>query len=69
MITGRGDLWVSTERAFSEPLNGALIVWKGYSQTHSYVPPPGPPVVQTEPTLYARRNLIEQGFQGMQTVC
>ena len=27
------------------------------------------PTRKTEPTLYARRNLIEQGFQGMQTVC
>ena len=69
LITGPGDLWVGTGRAFrGEPVDSTLIVWQAYGQTQPWVLLTNTPVAQTEPTLYACRNWIEQGFQGLKTV-
>ena len=59
---------MGTGRAFrDEPLNGTVIVLQAYGHQH-----PGlmtdTPVAQTEPTLYACLNWIEQGFRGLKTV-
>ena len=69
LITGPGDLWVGTGRAFRDaPLDGTLIVLHAYGQTQPWVLLTNTPVAQTEPTLYACRNWIEQGFRGLKTV-
>ena len=69
LITGPGDLWVGTGRAFrTEPLDSTLIVWQAYGQAQPWVLLTDTPVAQTEPTLYACRNWIEQGFRGLKTV-
>ena len=65
----RAGLWVGTGRAFrDEPLDGTLIVLQAYGQTQPWVLLTDTPVAQTEPTLYACRNWIEQGFRGLKTV-
>ena len=69
LIAGPGGLWVGTGRAFrDEPLDGTLIVLQAYGQTQPWVLLTDTPVAQTEPTLYACRNWIEQGFRGLKTV-
>ena len=69
LITGPGGLWVGTGRAFrDQPLEGTLIVLHAYGQTQPWVLLTNTPVAQTEPTLYACRNWIEQGFRGLKTV-
>ena len=69
LIAGPGDLWVGIGRAFrDQPLAGTLIVWHAYGQTQPWVLLTDTPVAQTEPTLYACRNWIEQGFRGLKTV-
>ena len=69
LIAGPGDLWVGTGRAFRDaPLAGTLIVLQAYGQAQPWVLLTDTPVVQTEPTLYACRNWIEQGFRGLKTV-
>ncbi len=69
LITGPGDLWVGTGWAFRDaPLDSTLIVWHAYGQKQPWVLLTDTPVAQTEPTLYACRNWIEQGFRGMKTV-
>ena len=69
LISGPGDLWVGTGRAFrDDPLEGTLIVLHAYGQAKPWVRLTDTPVAQTEPTLYACRNWIEQGFRGMKTV-
>ncbi len=69
LITGPGDLWVGTGRAFRDPpLDSTLIVLHAYGQKQPWVLLTDTPVAQTEPTLYACRNWIEQGFRGMKTV-
>ncbi len=69
LITGAGDLWVGTGRAFrAEPVDSTLIVWQAYGQAQPWVLLTDTPVAQTEPTLYACRNWIEQGFRGLKTV-
>ena len=69
LITGPGDLWVGTGRAFrAEPLDSTLIVLQAYGQGQPWVLLTDTPVAQTEPTLYACRNWIEQGFRGLKTV-
>ncbi len=69
LIAGPGDLWVGTGRAFRDPpLAGTLIVWHAYGQRQPWVLLTDTPVAQTEPTLYACRNWIEQGFRGLKTV-
>ena len=69
LIAGAGDLWVGTGRAFrDEPLDGTLIVLQAYGQRQPWVLLTDTPVTQTEPTLYACRNWIEQGFRGLTTV-
>ena len=69
LITGAGDLWVGTGRAFrAGPLDSTLIVWQAYGQAQPWVLLTDTPVAQTEPTLYACRNWIEQGFRGLKTV-
>ncbi len=69
LVTGPGDLWVGTGRAFRDaPLDGTLIVLHAYGQTQPWVLLTDTPVAQTEPTLYACRNWIEQGFRGLKTV-
>ena len=69
LITGTGDLWVGTGQAFrAEPVDSTLIVWQAYGQAQPWVLLTDTPVAQTEPTLYACRNWIEQGFRGLKTV-
>ena len=69
LITGPGDLWVGAGRAFrDEPLDSTLIVLHAYGQAQPWVLLTDTPVAQTEPTLYACRNWIEQGFRGLKTV-
>ncbi len=69
LIAGPGDLWVGTGRAFrNAPLAGTLIVWQAYGQAQPWVLLTDTPVAQTEPTLYACRHWIEQGFRGLKTV-
>ena len=69
LITGPGDLWVGTGRAFRDPpLDGTLIVLHAYGQKQPWVLLTDTPVAETEPTLYATRNWIEQGFRGLKTV-
>ena len=69
LITGPGGLWVGTGRACrDQPLKGTLIVLQAYGQTQPWVLLTDTPVAQTEPTLYACRNWIEQGFRGLKTV-
>ena len=69
LITGPGDLWVGTGWAFRDaPLDSTLIVLHAYGQKQPWVLLTDTPVAQTEPTLYACRNWIEQGFRGMKTV-
>ena len=69
LTTGPGDLWVGTGRAFRDaPLAGTLIVWQAYGQAQPWVLLTDTPVAQTEPTLHACRNWIEQGFRGLKTV-
>ena len=73
------DLWaqivafgyplVGIGRAFrDQPLAGTLLVWHAYGQTQPWVLLTNTPVAQTEPTLCACRNWIEQGFRGLKTV-
>ena len=67
LITGAGGLWVGTGRAFRDaPLASTLIVLQAYGQTQPWVLLTDTPVAQTEPTLYACRNWIEQGLPGPQ---
>ena len=69
LITGPGGLWVGTGQAFRDaPLDATLIVWHAYGQRQPWVLLTDTPVAQTEPTLYACRNWIEQGFRGLKTV-
>ncbi len=69
LITGPGDLWVGAGRAFRDPpLESTLIVLHAYGQKQPWVLLTDTPVAETEPTLYACRNWIEQGFRGMKTV-
>ena len=73
LITGPGDLWVGTGRAFrTEPLDSTRgpcgRVWQAYGQAQPWVLLTDTPVAQTQPTLYACRNWIEQGFRGLKTV-
>ena len=69
LITGPGDLWVGAGRAFrDEPVAGTLIVLHAYGEAQPWVLLTNTPVAQTEPTLYACRNWIEQGFRGLKTV-
>ena len=69
LITGPGGLWVGTGRAFRDPpLDSTLIVLHAYGQKQPWVLLTDTPVAETEPTLYACRNWIEQGFRGMKTV-
>ena len=69
LITGPGGLWVGTGRAFrDQPLEGTLIVLHAYGQAQPWVLLTDTPVAETEPTLYACRNWIEQGFRGLKTV-
>ncbi len=69
LITGPGGLWVGTGRAFRDPpLDCTLIVLHAYGQKQPWVLLTDTPVAETEPTLYACRNWIEQGFRGLKTV-
>ena len=69
LIAGPGDLWVGIGRAFrDQPLAGTLMVLHAYGQAQPWVLLTDTPVAQTEPTLYACRNWIEQGFRGLKTV-
>ena len=69
LITGPGGLWVGTGQAFrTKPLDATLIVLQAYGQAQPWVLLTDTPVAQTEPTLYACRNWIEQGFRGLKTV-
>ena len=69
LITGAGGLWVGAGRAFRDaPLESTLIVLHAYGQAQPWVLLTDTPVAQTEPTLYACRNWIEQGFRGLKTV-
>ena len=69
LITGPGDLWVGTGWAFRDaPLDGTLIVLQAYGQAQPWVLLTDTPAAETEPTLYACRNWIEQGFRGLKTV-
>ena len=69
LITGPGGLWVGTGQAFrTKPLDATLIVLHAYGQRQPWVLLTNTPVAQTEPTLYACRNWIEQGFRGLKTV-
>ncbi len=69
LITGPGGLWVGTGRAFRDPpLDGTLMVLQAYGQAQPWVLLTDTPVAQTEPTLYACRNWIEQGFRGLKPV-
>ena len=69
LITGPGGLWVGTGRAFRDPpLDSTLIVLHAHGQAQPWVLLTDTPVAETEPTLYACRNWIEQGFRGLKTV-
>ena len=69
LIPGPGGLWVGTGQAFRDaPLDATLIVLHAYGQKQPWVLLTNTPVAQTEPTLYACRNWIEQGFRGLKTV-
>ena len=73
LITGAGGLWVGTGRAFrDQPLDGTRgpcgRVLHAYGQAQPWVLLTNTPVAETEPTLYACRNWIEQGFRGLKTV-
>ena len=73
LITGPGDLWVGAGRAFrDQPLDGTRgpcgRVLHAYGQAQPWVLLTDTPVAQTEPTLYACRHWIEQGFRGLKTV-
>ena len=73
LITGPGGLWVGTGRAFrDQPLDSTRgpcgRVLHAYGQKQPWVLLTDTPVAETEPTLYACRNWIEQGFRGMKTV-
>ena len=73
LITGPGDLWVGTGRAFrDQPLDGTRgpcgRVLHAYGQAQPWVLLTDTPVAQTEPALYACRHWIEQGFRGLKTV-
>ena len=69
LITGPGGLWVGTGQAFRDaPLDATLIVLHAYGQRQPWVLLTDTPVAETEPTLYACRNWIEQGFRGLKTV-
>ena len=69
LISGPGGLWVGTGQAFgSKPLDATLIVLHAYGQKQPWVLLTNTPVAQTEPTLYACRNWIEQGFRVLKTV-
>ncbi len=65
LIPGPGGLWVGTGQAFRDaPLASTLIVLHDYGQAQPWVLRTNTPVAQTEPTLYACRNWIEQGVPG-----
>ena len=73
LIPGPGGLWVGTGRAFRDPpLDGTRgpfgRVLHAYGQKQPWVLLTDTPVAETEPTLYATRNWIEQGFRGLKTV-
>ena len=69
LITGPGDLWVGAGRAFRDaPLESTLIVLHAFGQAQPWALLTDTPVAQTEPTLYACSNWIEQGFRGLKTV-
>ena len=73
LIPGPGGLWVGTGRAFrDQPLDGTRgpfgRVLHAYGQKQPWVLLTDTPVAETEPTLYATRNWIEQGFRGLKTV-
>ena len=69
LISGPGGLWVGTGQAFRDaPLDATLIVLHAYGQKQPWVLLTNTPVAETEPTLYACRNWIEQGFRGLKTV-
>ena len=69
LITGPGGLGVGTGQAFRDaPRDATLIVLHAYGQRQPWVLLTDTPVAQTEPTLYACRNWIEQGFRGLKTV-
>ncbi len=69
LITGPGGLWVGTGRAFRDPpLDSTLLVLHAYGQAQPWVVLTDTPVAETEPTLYACRHWIEQGFRGLKTV-
>ena len=73
LIPGPGGLWVGTGRAFrDQPLDSTRgpfgRVLHAYGQKQPWVLLTDTPVAETEPTLYATRNWIEQGFRGLKTV-
>ena len=69
LVSGPGELWVGTGQAFRDaPLDATLIVLHAYGQKQPWVLLTDTPVAETEPTLYACRNWIEQGFRGLKTV-
>ena len=69
LITGPGGPWVGTGQAFpTKPLDATLFVLHDYGQAQPCVQLTDTPVAQTEPTLYACRHWIEQGFGGLKTV-
>ncbi len=73
LITGPGGLWLGTGQAFRDaPLASTRgpcgRVLHAYGQAQPWVLLTDTPVAQTEPTLYACRNWIEQGFRGLKTV-
>ena len=69
LTPGPGGLWVGTGQAFRDaPLDATLIVLHACGQKQPWVLLTNTPVAQTEPTLYACRNWIEQGFRGLKTV-
>ena len=73
LIPGAGGLWVGTGRAFrDQPLDSTRgpcgRVLHAYGQAQPWVLLTNTPVAETEPTLYACRNWIEQGFRGLKTV-
>ena len=60
---------MGTGQAFrTKPLASTLIVLHAYGQAQPWVLLTNTPVAQTEPTLYACRNWIEQGFWSLKTV-
>ncbi len=50
------------------PLDSTLLVLHAYGLAQPWVLLTDTPVAETEPTLYACRNWIEQGFRGLKTV-